>query len=158
MPIGRCGRSAIPPPAVWPHIDQVGGNALGAAGAIAVEQGRVCIGNRIPAILGLAADELPLLEAAGEVHARHEIVGHIAHKSGMIAGLLQGFGDCALLGGHRLPAGQIDVIPGDRSIVVEGKARRPLCRVRLVGMVGRHSGWARVKRTLWRAKRSIDGV
>ena len=79
----------------------------------------------MPTVFGLAADEFPLLEAAGKIHARHEIMGHVSDKSGMVAGLLQRFGDSTFLGRHWLPAGQVDVVPGDGSIVVEGEGPAP---------------------------------
>ena len=98
------------------HVDQVAAPDLP---PVARQQCRVGRGFGPETVLRLPAHELPLAETAGEVHPRHEIVGYVRDEAGVVAGRLQGLGDRRLLGRHRLPAGEVDVVPRHRPVLGE---------------------------------------
>ena len=98
------------------HVDEV---AARGSRPVARQQRGVGRGLGSEPIFGLAAYELPLVEAAGEVHPRHEVVRDVGDEAGVIAGCGEGLGDGRLRGRQGLPAGQVDVVPGHRPVVGE---------------------------------------
>ena len=112
--------------AVGLHVDEVGADPVRIA-LVAGNQRLVGAGRGPVAVLGLTPHELPLPEAAGEVHPRDEVVGHVGEEAGMVAAAHQRLGDGRLVGRHGLPAGDVDVVPGHGGIAGEGEG--PAARV-----------------------------
>ncbi len=107
-----------------PNVDQVGPYTFGLS-AVAAFAGRVGGGRAVEPVFGLSPRVLPLPKAPREIHTGHEVMRHVADEAGLIAGLCQGFGDGAFILRHRLPPGQIDVVPRHGLVPVKGIGPAP---------------------------------